>query len=252
MFRCFCCSKGALVFVCDVCCCRCCLLLQMFVAAGVVCHYRCCLLLQVLLVITGVVTGILLQQVLLVITGVVCCYRCCLLLHVLLQVFCCCRCCLSLQVLFVVAGVQVLGQLLESLVHLQDLLAAQNSETRHLVPGTNRLHNYLLSASCFLLSSSSVVSSLKELMLRLYLHLYFRCFNILYQTNEVHSLMNIISLITTKVWKTLMTSRIPRYFFETKVVQIMPLGSKLTTPRGSQFYIDLYQENFKRHLLFNH
>ena len=35
----------------------------------------------------------------------------------------------------------------------------------------------------------------------------------------------------------------------TKVVQIMPLGSKLTLPRGSQFYIELYKEKFKRHLL---
>jgi len=32
----------------------------------------------------------------------------------------------------------------------------------------------------------------------------------------------------------------------------MPLGSKLTPPRGSQFYIELYKENFKRHLLLNH
>jgi len=31
----------------------------------------------------------------------------------------------------------------------------------------------------------------------------------------------------------------------TKVVQIMPLGLKLTPPRGSQFYIELYKENFK-------
>ena len=31
----------------------------------------------------------------------------------------------------------------------------------------------------------------------------------------------------------------------TKVVQIMPLGSKLTPPRGSQFYIKLYKEQFK-------
>jgi len=38
----------------------------------------------------------------------------------------------------------------------------------------------------------------------------------------------------------------------TKVVQIMPLGSKLTPLRGSQFYIDVYKENFKWHLLFNH
>jgi len=37
----------------------------------------------------------------------------------------------------------------------------------------------------------------------------------------------------------------------TKVVQIMPLGSKLTPPRGSQFYIELYMEKFKRHLLLN-
>jgi len=32
----------------------------------------------------------------------------------------------------------------------------------------------------------------------------------------------------------------------TKVVQIMPLGSKLTPPRGLQFYIELYKENGKR------
>jgi len=31
----------------------------------------------------------------------------------------------------------------------------------------------------------------------------------------------------------------------------MPLGSNLTPPRGSQFYIELYKEKFKRHLLFN-
>jgi len=31
----------------------------------------------------------------------------------------------------------------------------------------------------------------------------------------------------------------------------MPLGSKLTPPLGSQFYIELYKENFKRHLLLN-
>ena len=31
----------------------------------------------------------------------------------------------------------------------------------------------------------------------------------------------------------------------------MPLGSKLTPPRGSQFYIELYKEKFKRHLLLN-
>jgi len=42
------------------------------------------------------------------------------------------------------------------------------------------------------------------------------------------------------------------YRSSTKVVQIMSLGSKLTPPRGSQFNIDLYKENFKRHLLFNH
>ena len=35
----------------------------------------------------------------------------------------------------------------------------------------------------------------------------------------------------------------------TKVVKIMPVGSKLTPPRGSQFYIELYKEKFKRHLL---
>ena len=29
----------------------------------------------------------------------------------------------------------------------------------------------------------------------------------------------------------------------TKVVQIMPLGLKLTRPGGSQFYIELYKEN---------
>ena len=37
-----------------------------------------------------------------------------------------------------------------------------------------------------------------------------------------------------------------------QVVQIMPLGLKLTSPRGSQFYIELYKENFKRLLLLNH
>jgi len=31
----------------------------------------------------------------------------------------------------------------------------------------------------------------------------------------------------------------------------MPLGSKLTQPRGSQFYIELYKKNFKRLLLLN-
>ena len=31
-----------------------------------------------------------------------------------------------------------------------------------------------------------------------YLHLYFRCFNILYRTNEVHSSMNTVSLITAQ------------------------------------------------------
>ena len=31
-----------------------------------------------------------------------------------------------------------------------------------------------------------------------YLHLYFHCFNILYRTNEVHSSMNTVSLITAK------------------------------------------------------
>jgi len=31
----------------------------------------------------------------------------------------------------------------------------------------------------------------------------------------------------------------------------MPLGSKLTPPRGSQFYIELYRENCKRLLLLN-
>ena len=31
----------------------------------------------------------------------------------------------------------------------------------------------------------------------------------------------------------------------------MPLGSKLTPPRGSKYYIELYQEKFKRHLLLN-
>jgi len=41
------------------------------------------------------------------------------------------------------------------------------------------------------------------------------------------------------------------FLSSTKVVQIMPLWSKLTPPRGSQFYIDLYKENFKQHLLFN-
>jgi len=29
----------------------------------------------------------------------------------------------------------------------------------------------------------------------------------------------------------------------------MSLGSKLTPPRGSQFYIELYTEHFKRYLL---
>ena len=32
----------------------------------------------------------------------------------------------------------------------------------------------------------------------LYLHLYFHCFNILYRTNEVHSSMNTVSLITAQ------------------------------------------------------
>jgi len=31
-----------------------------------------------------------------------------------------------------------------------------------------------------------------------YLHLYFHCFNILYRTNEVHSSMNTVSLITAQ------------------------------------------------------
>ena len=31
----------------------------------------------------------------------------------------------------------------------------------------------------------------------------------------------------------------------------MPLGGKLTPPRGSQFYIELYKEKFKQHLLLN-
>jgi len=31
----------------------------------------------------------------------------------------------------------------------------------------------------------------------------------------------------------------------------MPLGSKLTPPRGSQFYIELYKENCKQILLLN-
>ena len=31
----------------------------------------------------------------------------------------------------------------------------------------------------------------------------------------------------------------------------MPLGSKLAPPRGSQFYIELYKEKFKRHILLN-
>ena len=35
------------------------------------------------------------------------------------------------------------------------------------------------------------------------------------------------------------------------VVQIMPLGSKLTPSRGSQFYIDLYKKKFKRHFLLS-
>ena len=38
---------------------------------------------------------------------------------------------------------------------------------------------------------------------------------------------------------------------EHKVVQIMPLGSKLIPTRGSQFYIELYKEKFKRLLLLN-
>jgi len=37
----------------------------------------------------------------------------------------------------------------------------------------------------------------------------------------------------------------------TKVVQIMALGTKFTPPRGSQFYIELYKEKFKQHLLLN-
>jgi len=37
----------------------------------------------------------------------------------------------------------------------------------------------------------------------------------------------------------------------TKVVQIMPLGLKLTLARWSQFYFELYKENFKRPLLLN-
>jgi len=46
-----------------------------------------------------------------------------------------------------------------------------------------------------------------------YLHLYFHRFNILYRTNEVHSSMNTVSLITAQRYgKTLMTSGIPRYF----------------------------------------
>jgi len=32
----------------------------------------------------------------------------------------------------------------------------------------------------------------------LYVHLYFHCFNILYRTNEVHSSMNTVSLITAQ------------------------------------------------------
>ena len=38
----------------------------------------------------------------------------------------------------------------------------------------------------------------------------------------------------------------------TKVVQIMPLGPNLTPPQGSQFYIELNKENFKRLLLLSH
>jgi len=41
------------------------------------------------------------------------------------------------------------------------------------------------------------------------------------------------------------------YRSSTKVVQIMPLGSKLTPARGSQFYIELYWENFKWLLILN-
>jgi len=37
----------------------------------------------------------------------------------------------------------------------------------------------------------------------------------------------------------------------TKVVQIIPLRSKLTTPQGSQFFIELYKENCKCFLLLN-
>jgi len=36
-----------------------------------------------------------------------------------------------------------------------------------------------------------------------------------------------------------------------QVVQILPLGSKLTLLRGSKFYIELYKENFEP-LLLNH
>ena len=32
----------------------------------------------------------------------------------------------------------------------------------------------------------------------IYLHLYFHCFNMLYRTNEVHSSMNTVSLITAQ------------------------------------------------------
>ena len=39
--------------------------------------------------------------------------------------------------------------------------------------------------------------------------------------------------------------------FSTKVVQIMPQRLKLTLAGGSKFYIEIYKENFKRHLLSN-
>jgi len=38
-------------------------------------------------------------------------------------------------------------------------------------------------------------------VIQLYLHLYFHCFNILYRTNEVHSSMNTVSLITAQRYR---------------------------------------------------
>ena len=56
-----------------------------------------------------------------------------------------------------------------------------------------------------------------------YLHSYFHFFNILKRTNEVHSSMNIVSLITAQRYgKNLMASGIPRYFimFRFKIASI--------------------------------